>query len=60
MKQSQLGSKSIINEEMGNTSETHKDKVTGVNDDGVVGDVDLKVHEGDEDVSLIPFSSADN
>ena len=45
---------------MGNTSETHRDKVTGVNDDGVVGDVDLKVHEGDEDVSLIPFSSADN
>ena len=39
---------------MGNTSETHKDKVTGVNDDGGVGDVDLKVHDGDVDVSLIP------
>ena len=39
---------------MGNTSETHKDKVTGVNNDGGVGDVDLKVHDGDADVSLIP------
>ena len=38
---------------MGNTSETQKDKFTGVDDDGGVGDVDLQVHEGDG-VSLVP------
>ena len=41
MKQSHWGSKCIINEEMGNTSETHKDKVAGDDDDGGARDVSL-------------------